>query len=83
MTYASLEDMERAIDALIINDDMHTLLCMADLYAHKCTQQYEKFDYYRRNGVTWSWYDCEAAYQLCTEHFGGLYWSARKKAGVA
>lgn len=48
------------------------LLEAADLYVNKCTRQYEKFDYYRRNGAPYTWADCEAAYAMLREVPG--YW---------
>jgi hypothetical protein len=47
--------------------DLLELVEMADMYTSKCTRQEEKFDYYRRNGIAWSWQDCEAAWQLLRE----------------
>lgn len=48
-------------------DELLELIEMADVYANKCTRQKEKFDYYRRNGVAWTWGDCEAAHALLRE----------------
>lgn len=43
------------------------LIEMADMYVNKCTRQEEKFDYARRQGITWTWAECEAAYALLVE----------------
>jgi hypothetical protein len=48
-------------------DYWEDLLIKCDLYGFKCTKQEEKFDYYRRNGVTDTWADCEAAWDLVNE----------------
>jgi hypothetical protein len=50
-----------------MTDDLLELVEMADIYTSKCTRQEEKFEYYRRNGIAWSWQDCEAAWQLLCE----------------
>jgi hypothetical protein len=52
------------------------LLCMADMYAHKCTKQQEKFDYYQRHVTPWRWEDCQAAFELLRET--GRYFELRR-----
>lgn len=39
------------------------ILIAYDLYANKCTKQYEKFGYYA-DKVPFTWADCEAAYDV-------------------
>lgn len=51
------------------------LVEMYDMYAMKCTRQEEKFDYYRRNGIPWTWEDCEAAAVLLFNVYGSARWS--------
>ena len=68
-------------------DELLELLEMADMYANKCTRQEEKFDYYRRNGITWRWRDCEAAWELVRglDHWWALMdaWRRHGAAGIA
>lgn len=63
-----------------MKDELTELIHMADVYANKCTRQYEKFDHYKRSGIPWSWEDCEAAYELVRElpNYWGLMTAYRR-----
>ena len=64
---------EQGVGITVVDSDMMDMIHMADLYTNKCTRQQEKFEYYQRNGITWRWEDCQAAFELLREHYGD-YW---------
>lgn len=53
-------------------DFLIELIWKSDMYANKCTKQQEKFNYYQRNGIEWTWEECIAAHQILKET--GEYW---------
>lgn len=61
------------VDPAYLDDLLH----MADMYAHECTKQEEKFRWWQSNGCDYRWQDCQAAYELLKET--GQYFELRQQ----